>query len=72
MKIVDICRDFASSTLLSTGVDDLRVVAPAGNAEPEGAALSISACTFGYVENLASRQVVYTRGSPAPEPRETT
>jgi hypothetical protein len=35
MKTAAICRDFFSSTLLSTGVEDRRVVADEGNAETE-------------------------------------
>ena len=66
MKITLFCRYFASSTLLSTGVEDGDCVASEDNARLPGAAVSIAGRVGRTVENLAPGAVVYTRDSSPP------
>jgi hypothetical protein len=72
MKIGLFCREFPSSTRLSTGVEDDRAVACEDNADPSGAAISLTTSQSSTVENLALKRSVYTRRSPQAERSDST
>jgi hypothetical protein len=63
MKNAAICRDFLSSTWLSTGVEDGAVVVRADNVDLSGAAVSDHARGTATVENVQLERSVYTRRS---------
>ena len=68
MKNGHICRDFVSSTRLSTGVDDNRSVSGQDNEAARGAAISISTRFSTTVENFGSSTSSILPAPPAPTP----